>query len=80
MIEAVPKKIIEGKPNYGKIWVDKKDFSVLRIEIEQTSLAGFESFEKKIIIDRNVLPFITITHDYFIEKKRNQISQQDSFR
>ncbi len=69
VIEAKPKKTIEGKPNYGKIWVDKKDFSVLRIEIEQTSLAGFESFEKKIILDRNVLPFITITHDYFIEKK-----------
>ena len=68
VIEAKPKMEIEGKPNYGKIWIDKEDFSILKIEIEQESLAGFERLEQQIK-KRKIKPLFTITHNYFIEKE-----------
>jgi len=67
VIEVIPKKNIQGNPNFGKVWVDKEDFSVLRIEIEQESLAGFEKIEKESK-EQQISPIITTTHDYFIEK------------
>ncbi|MGM0466286.1 MAG: TonB family protein [Acidobacteriota bacterium] len=42
VIEVRPKKLIPGKPNYGKVWVDKEESSVLKIEIEAESLGGYE--------------------------------------
>lgn len=68
VIEALPKIKMEDKPNYGKIWVDKEDFSVLRIEIEAESLKGFENL-KEMSKKRRIKPIITVTHDYGIEKK-----------
>ena len=67
VIEIKPKMEIEGKLNYGKVWIDKKDFSVLQIEIEQQSLAGFEILEQELK-KKNITPFFTTTHFYFIEK------------
>ena len=67
VLEVTPKIKIEGNPNFGKVWIDKEDFSVLRIEINQESLAGFE----KIVQEsekQNISPVITTTHDYFIDK------------
>jgi hypothetical protein len=67
VIEAIPRMEMEEKPNYGKVWVDKKDFSVLKIEIEAESLAGFESF-KEVRKKQNIKPVITVAHYYGIEK------------
>lgn len=67
VIGVTPKINIKGNPNFGKVWVDKEDFSVLKIEIKQESLAGFEKLEQVSKKDRTT-PFITTTHDYFIEK------------
>ena len=67
VIEIKPKMEIEGKLNYGKVWIDKKDFSVLQIEIEQKSLAGFEILEQELK-KKKIEPFFTTTHFYFIEK------------
>jgi TonB family protein len=67
VIEIKPKMEGEGKLNYGKVWIDKKDFSVLQIEIEQKSLAGFEILEQELK-KKNITPFFTTTHYYFIEK------------
>ena len=67
VIEVAPKINIEGNPNFGKVWIDKEDFSVLKIEIEQESLAGFEKIEQ-VSLGGKTTPFITTTHDYFIEK------------
>ena len=47
IIEVIPKRKMEDKPNYGKLWVDKENFSVLKSEISQESLAGYEDLEKK---------------------------------
>ena len=68
VIEINPKTEIEGKPNHGKAWVDKEDFTVLKIEIKQESLAGFERLEQEIK-DKKIRPLFTTTHFYFIEKK-----------
>jgi hypothetical protein len=68
VIEALPKIKMKDKPNYGKIWVDKEDFSVLKIEIEAESLAGFENL-KEMSRKRRIKPIITVVHDYGIEKK-----------
>jgi len=67
VIEVTPKTKIEGNPNFGTVWVDKEDFSVLKIEINQESLAGFEKLEQESK-KQSMSPRITTTHDYFIEK------------
>ena len=67
VIEVTPKTNIEGNPNFGKVWVDKEDFSVLRIEINQESLAGFDELEQERE-KQSMSPRITTTHNYFIEK------------
>jgi len=68
VIEATPKREIEGKPNYGKLWIDKENFSVLKIEMSQESLAGFEDFVKKIK-KQGIKPIFTTIHYYGVEKK-----------
>lgn len=79
VIEAKPKIKIEKKPNYGKIWIDKKDFSILRIRIEQESLAGYDDFEKEAKKIK-VKPIITIIHDYEVEKNGLMFPSKTTFR
>lgn len=68
VIEAIPKKSLEEKPNYGKLWVDKEDFSVLKIEIAQDSLVDYESYVEELK-KKGVRPVFTTVHYYRIEKK-----------
>jgi len=68
IIEVIPKRKMEDKPNYGKLWVDKKNFSVLKSEISQESLAGYEDFEKKAK-NLRIRPILKTTHYYEVEKK-----------
>ncbi|MCK7514717.1 MAG: energy transducer TonB [Desulfobacterales bacterium] len=67
VVEARPKTGIVGKPNYGKIWVDQADFSVLRIDVEQESLSGFDII-RKLASRRNYKPAFVISHVYGVEK------------
>jgi len=67
VVEARPKTGIAGKPNFGKIWVDQADFSVLRIDVEQESLSGFDIIRKQAR-RRNYKPAFIISHVYGIEK------------
>ena len=67
VIEVRPKVLIEGKPNYGKIWVALKDGSVLRIDIEQESLVGFEEIQAQAEKNR-LKPLITTSHFFGFEK------------
>jgi hypothetical protein len=67
VIEAKPKVPVEGKPNYGKLWVDKMDFSVLKIEVEDQSLAGFEKVLEQAK-SRGVKPAFNTIHEYGIVK------------
>jgi len=63
VIEAVPKEPDPENPNFGKIWLDEEDFSVLRIDVAQESLAGM-SESKTWDIRRDVF----VSHLYDFEK------------
>ena len=47
IIEASPKRMMEENNNYGRIWVDEKDFSILKIEWEPKSIIGYKEEEIK---------------------------------
>jgi hypothetical protein len=67
VIEVRPKTPIENKPNYGKIWVDKEDSSILRIDVEQESLPGFEKIRQEAEKEK-LTPHFKTTHIYGVEK------------
>lgn len=78
VIEVRPKVKIEGKANFGKIWVDQADFSVLQIDIEQESLEGFETVAKQAR-DDGYKPLFTISHKFGIEKNGLRFPSQTVF-
>ncbi len=55
---------------WGEIWVNEGDGSVLKIQLEQNSIVGFEELAKKAG-EKGLMPAITIAHEYDLE--RNQI-------
>lgn len=67
VVRAVPKVRIEGKPNYGNIWVDANDYSVLKIEVEVESLAGYEKFRNEAK-KKGLTPIFTTVHEYAVVK------------
>jgi hypothetical protein len=78
VIEANPKKRMEENPNYGKLWVDKENFTVLKIEIAQDSLVGYESHLEELK-KKGVQPVFTTVHYYGIEKKRIRFPSKTDF-
>ncbi len=69
IMEAVPKPESEIEHLYGKIWVRKSDFSILKIEWDQKSIRGFEYVEE--IAERlKANPRIVLTAEYGIEKNK----------
>jgi TonB family protein len=67
VIKATPKIPIEGKPNYGKLWVDAKDYSILKIEVEAESLAGIEKIEEEAK-SQGLKPIFTTVHEFAVVK------------
>jgi TonB family protein len=67
VIEIRPKKPSSAKPIYGKVWVDKKDASILKMSIEAESLAGYERISADYE-SRGIKPMISIEIDYGFEK------------
>ena len=67
VIKAKPKVPIEGKPNYGTLWVDKADSSVIKMEVEDQSLAGFEKI-LEVAKSRGLKPILATVHEYGILK------------
>lgn len=67
IVEAVPNS--EGDPRFaaGRIWVDEKDYSILRIEIYQQSIQNFEEIAK-MAGKHKVTPCITIINEYEVVK------------
>ena len=41
VIEAIPKNREKEQSIYGKIWIDKQDFSILKIEADPRSIKGY---------------------------------------
>jgi len=73
IIEAKPKTEMRDMPNYGKIWVDKKDYSILKIEVAEESLVGIE--QVRGVINIGIDPAISVTHFYdeVYKTNKNQI-------
>ncbi|MGB3863610.1 MAG: outer membrane lipoprotein-sorting protein [Candidatus Aminicenantaceae bacterium] len=63
VIEATPKTVSEENSNYGRIWIDKENFQILRIDVAQESLVGYKDPKVK-----GINHLITITHQYDVEK------------
>ena len=67
ILEASPKFPHEFNSLYGKIWIRKKDFAILKIEWNQESLENFEEIEK-IAEMLNSTPKITFISEFGFEK------------
>jgi hypothetical protein len=46
VIEALPRKPVETATIYGTLWIDREDFSVLKIEADPKSIRGYQVLEK----------------------------------
>jgi len=68
VIDAKPMKVIPGRANYGKLWVDKRDGTVLKMEIEAESLEGYERIQGDYI-SRGVKPILSIEILFGFENK-----------
>ena len=67
VIEATPIPYMQTNNLYGKIWVRKDDFSILKIEWDQASIENYELIEenaKKL----NAKPLIRFYSEYVFEK------------
>jgi len=78
VIEAIPKMKTQEVPNYGKLWVDQEDSSILKIEMAQESLAGFDDFQKESKKKR-LVPKFTTTHYYGLEKNGIRFPSKTTF-
>lgn len=67
VIEAVPKPSFKSDYLYGKIWVRKADFSILKIEWKQQSIKNYEIIEETALKIR-AEPQITLIAEYGFEK------------
>ena len=83
ILEALPKFPQENNALYGKIWIRKKDFAILKIEWEQESLENFEIIEK-IVKRMNATPLITFISEFGFEKNKirfpNKYSVEEVYR
>ncbi len=69
ILEASPKFPQEYNALYGKIWIRKKDFAIVKIEWNQESLGNFEEIEK-IAKGLNAKPRITFISEFGFEKNK----------
>jgi hypothetical protein len=67
VIKAVPKAGVEAEHLFGKIWVRKSDFAILKIEWEQESLGNFQA-ARKIAQEMGARPEIKLVSEYAFDK------------
>lgn len=63
VIEATLKSVSEENSNYGRIWVDRENYQILRIDVAQESLIGYKDPKAK-----GINRIITVSHYYDVEK------------
>jgi TonB family protein len=68
VLEIKPEKLSPGKANYGKAWVDKRDGSVLKMEIEAASLEGYQRIREDYV-SRGIKPVFFIEILFGFERK-----------
>ncbi|MBN1968197.1 MAG: hypothetical protein JW870_02405, partial [Candidatus Delongbacteria bacterium] len=67
VLEASPKSTSPVEHLFGRIWVDSDDYSILKIEWNQTSLGNYEAITKTAE-ELNAEPNIKLCSEYFYEK------------
>lgn len=67
ILEATPKRSLEKKYPYGKIWVSESDFSVLKIEWDRKSIRFISGLEERAKGEKADL-FVTAKTEYKVEK------------
>lgn len=67
VIEAIPNSSLKENPLYGKIWIDKNNFSILKIEWQPESMRDFKIIEETAKKYKS-MPKITFISEYDIEK------------
>jgi protein TonB len=68
LIEAIPKAGDAAGVEYARIWVEKNNFHVLRIEITGVPIEGYEGVLRELIQYNIKTKFVT-TYSYLVEKK-----------
>jgi hypothetical protein len=69
VIEAAPKSDIKSDKLFGKIWLRRSDFCILKIEWNQTSVGNYKEIEK-IASNLNAIPQITFITEFDFEKNK----------
>jgi hypothetical protein len=67
LLKSLPLKDKEKNRSYGKIWVDREDFSVLKIERDQESIEGYEDLKEKVA-KQKMWPILSASHEFGVEK------------
>ncbi len=68
VIEALPINGNADGVEYGKIWLDQDDYSILKCEIQGIPLEGYEDILSESS-NLNIKPVFTATYEYGIENK-----------
>ena len=64
IIEAYPKNEKDSQFIYGKIWIDREDFSVLKIKANPNSILGYDKL-KKLAEELNTRLFLDLETEFF---------------
>jgi hypothetical protein len=64
IIEAYPKNEKDSQFIYGKIWIDREDFSVLKIKANPNSILGYDKL-KKLAGELNTRLFLDLETEFF---------------
>jgi len=67
-IEAMPVSRYAGGIEYSRIWVDKQDFQILKMEIKGIPLEGYNEVLEETT-EHNVKPEFITTYSYKMEKR-----------
>jgi hypothetical protein len=64
IIEAYPKNKKDAQFIYGKIWIDREDFSILKIKANPNSILGYDKLEK-LAEQLNTRLFLNLETEFF---------------
>lgn len=67
ILNAVPKPIHKMDFLFGKVWIDKKNFDILRIEWSPKRIGNFATFERRGLKYKSE-PNITLISEFLVEK------------
>jgi hypothetical protein len=69
VIEAMPAGPVEPELIYGKAWIRKKDFAIVRIEWDQRSLGNYDNILRTAeALGRGAEPQVSVVGHYGVEK------------